>query len=161
MLSSKWWNNKASDIKLVYLYSTIKMMQVPINLRDPKQFLEYKKNPKISIVIYDDNLNGSKYRTRVNASYGHNRYEIYIICRFYCTFWIYPQHGEPKNLLLCFVNHETEHGIGIKRQCNEEVTSACQPVCWIYKRNDFKEKIFWTSTWKPSVHVPLPSSVDQ
>jgi hypothetical protein len=23
MLSSKWWNNKASDIKLVYLYSTI------------------------------------------------------------------------------------------------------------------------------------------
>ena len=24
MLSSKWWNNKASDIKLVYLHSTIK-----------------------------------------------------------------------------------------------------------------------------------------
>ena len=25
MLNSKWWNNKASDIKLVYLYSAIKM----------------------------------------------------------------------------------------------------------------------------------------
>jgi len=24
MLSSKWWNNEASDIKLVYFYSTIK-----------------------------------------------------------------------------------------------------------------------------------------
>jgi len=23
-LSSKWWNNKATDIKLVYIYSTIK-----------------------------------------------------------------------------------------------------------------------------------------
>jgi len=33
MLSSKWWNNKASVIKLVYLYSTIKMMKGPINLR--------------------------------------------------------------------------------------------------------------------------------
>ena len=33
MLSSKCWNNKASDIKLVYLYSTIKMMHGPINLR--------------------------------------------------------------------------------------------------------------------------------
>ena len=32
MLSSKWWNNKSSDIKLVYLYSTIKMMHGPINL---------------------------------------------------------------------------------------------------------------------------------
>ena len=32
-LSSKWWNNKASDIKLVYLYSTIKMMHGPINMR--------------------------------------------------------------------------------------------------------------------------------
>ena len=27
------WNNKASDIKLVYLYSTIKMMHGPINWR--------------------------------------------------------------------------------------------------------------------------------
>ena len=33
MLSSKWWNNKASDIKLAYLYSTIKMMHGPINLK--------------------------------------------------------------------------------------------------------------------------------
>ena len=33
MLSSKQWNNKASDIKFVYLYSTIKMMHGPINLR--------------------------------------------------------------------------------------------------------------------------------
>ena len=33
MLSSKWSNNKASDIKLVYLYSTVKMMHGPINLR--------------------------------------------------------------------------------------------------------------------------------
>ena len=32
MLSSKWRNKKASDIKLVYLYSTIKMMHGPINL---------------------------------------------------------------------------------------------------------------------------------
>ena len=31
MLSSKWWNNKANNIKLVYLYSTIKTMHVPIN----------------------------------------------------------------------------------------------------------------------------------
>jgi len=33
MLSSKQWNNKASDIKLVSLYSTIKMMHGPINIR--------------------------------------------------------------------------------------------------------------------------------
>ena len=33
MLRSKWWNNKASDIKLVYVYATIKMMHGPINLR--------------------------------------------------------------------------------------------------------------------------------
>ena len=32
MLSSKKWNNKTSDLKLVYLYSTIKMMHGPINL---------------------------------------------------------------------------------------------------------------------------------
>ena len=33
MLSSKRWNDKASNIKLVYLYWTIKMMHGPINLR--------------------------------------------------------------------------------------------------------------------------------
>jgi len=33
MLSSKWWNNNASDIKLVCVYSTIKMMYGPINLK--------------------------------------------------------------------------------------------------------------------------------
>jgi len=33
MLSSKFWNSKTSDIKLVCLYSTIKMMYGPINLR--------------------------------------------------------------------------------------------------------------------------------
>jgi len=33
MFSSKWWNNEASDIKLVYLYSAIKMMHGPINIR--------------------------------------------------------------------------------------------------------------------------------
>jgi hypothetical protein len=33
MLSSKWWNNKTSDIKLVYLYSSVKMMYGPINIR--------------------------------------------------------------------------------------------------------------------------------
>jgi len=32
MLSIKSWNNKASDIKLVSLYSTIKMMHGPINI---------------------------------------------------------------------------------------------------------------------------------
>jgi len=32
MLSSKQWNNKASDIKLVYIYSAIKMMHGPINV---------------------------------------------------------------------------------------------------------------------------------
>jgi len=32
MLSIKYRNNKASDIKLIYLYSTIKMMHVPINI---------------------------------------------------------------------------------------------------------------------------------
>jgi len=32
-LSIKKWNNKASDIKLVSLYSTIKMMHGPINIR--------------------------------------------------------------------------------------------------------------------------------
>jgi len=36
MLSSKQWNNKASDIKLVYLYSSIKMMHGPINIRFTK-----------------------------------------------------------------------------------------------------------------------------
>ena len=33
MLSSKQWNNKTSDIKLVCLYSTIKMMHGSINIR--------------------------------------------------------------------------------------------------------------------------------
>ena len=33
MLSSKWWNNKTSDIKTVYFYSTIKMEHGPINIR--------------------------------------------------------------------------------------------------------------------------------
>ena len=33
MLSIKWWNNKASGIKLVSLYSNIKMMHGPINIR--------------------------------------------------------------------------------------------------------------------------------
>jgi len=33
MLSIKQWNNKASDIKLVSLYSTIKMMHGPINIK--------------------------------------------------------------------------------------------------------------------------------
>jgi hypothetical protein len=33
MLSSKWWNIKTSDIKLVCLYSAMKMMHIPINLR--------------------------------------------------------------------------------------------------------------------------------
>jgi len=33
MLSSKQWNNKASDIKLLSLYSSIKMMLGPINIR--------------------------------------------------------------------------------------------------------------------------------
>ena len=33
MLSIKYWNNKASDIKLVSLYSTIKMMHDPINIK--------------------------------------------------------------------------------------------------------------------------------
>jgi len=32
MLSIKWWNNKARDIMLVSLYSTIKMMQGPIKI---------------------------------------------------------------------------------------------------------------------------------
>ena len=33
VLSIKWWNNKASDTKLVFLYSTSKMMHGPINVR--------------------------------------------------------------------------------------------------------------------------------
>ena len=33
MLSSKEWNNKTSDIKLICLYSTNKMMHIPIYLR--------------------------------------------------------------------------------------------------------------------------------
>ena len=33
MLSIKYWNNKASDIKLFSLYSIIKMMHGPINIR--------------------------------------------------------------------------------------------------------------------------------
>jgi len=33
MLSIKQWNNKTSDLKLVSLYSTIKMMHGPINIR--------------------------------------------------------------------------------------------------------------------------------
>ena len=55
MLSSKWWNNKASYIKLVYLYSTIKMMHGPINLR----FLQFRslpicipRNPVFTIFLY-------------------------------------------------------------------------------------------------------------
>ena len=49
MLNSKWWNNKTSDIKLVYLYSTIKMMHGPISIRF-KQV--YRQNViKISVGI--------------------------------------------------------------------------------------------------------------
>ena len=33
MLSSKQWNNKKSDIKLVYLYSTMKITHGPINFK--------------------------------------------------------------------------------------------------------------------------------
>jgi len=47
MLSSKWWNNKASDIKLVSLYSTIKIMHDPINVRVSLMF----SIPKCSIHI--------------------------------------------------------------------------------------------------------------
>ena len=32
MLSSKWWNNKASDIKLVYLYSVMNFVQKLLKL---------------------------------------------------------------------------------------------------------------------------------
>jgi len=39
MLSIKQWNNKASDIKLVSLYSTIKMMYGPINMRSYIMFI--------------------------------------------------------------------------------------------------------------------------
>jgi len=39
MLSIKQRNNKASDLKLVSLYSTIKMMHGPINIRDPCHLL--------------------------------------------------------------------------------------------------------------------------
>ena len=35
MLSSKYLNNKTSDIKLVYVHSTIKMMHGPINIKFP------------------------------------------------------------------------------------------------------------------------------
>ena len=33
MLSIKWWNNKASDIKLFSLYSTTKMKHSPMNIK--------------------------------------------------------------------------------------------------------------------------------
>jgi hypothetical protein len=39
MLSIKCWNNKASDIKLVYLYATNKMMHGPINIRHRNWYL--------------------------------------------------------------------------------------------------------------------------
>ena len=39
MLSSKQWNNKTSDIKLVSLHSTIKTMHGPINLRSTNCFI--------------------------------------------------------------------------------------------------------------------------
>ena len=39
MFRIKRWNNKASDITLVYLYSTIKMMHGPINVRFWKMIL--------------------------------------------------------------------------------------------------------------------------
>ena len=49
MLSSKWWNNKASDIKLVYLYSTIKITHGPINISLPSQIRPF--GLKFSIIF--------------------------------------------------------------------------------------------------------------
>ena len=43
MLSIKYGNNKASDIKLVSLYSTIKMMHGPINIRCLQLFRRSRK----------------------------------------------------------------------------------------------------------------------
>jgi len=50
MLSGKYWNNKASDIKLVSFYSIIKMMHGPINItvnvamqERPKVYYAYEK----------------------------------------------------------------------------------------------------------------------
>ena len=43
MLSSKRWNNKASDIKLAYLYSTIKMMHGPINISGLKMRMSMER----------------------------------------------------------------------------------------------------------------------
>jgi len=42
MLSSKWWNNKASDIKLVYLYS---------NYQDDARSNKLKKKTYIYITL--------------------------------------------------------------------------------------------------------------
>ena len=44
MLSSKQWNNKASDIKFVYLYSTVKMMHGPINIESRFSLKSNKTN---------------------------------------------------------------------------------------------------------------------
>jgi len=47
MLSSKWWNNKANNIKLVYLYSTIKTMHGPIYLRYKEELSIPTANPRL------------------------------------------------------------------------------------------------------------------
>ena len=49
MLSSKYRNNKASDIKLVYLYSTIKMMHGPINIRFTFRVINFLSKVKYTI----------------------------------------------------------------------------------------------------------------
>jgi len=72
MLSFKEGNKKASDIKLFYLYSTIKMMHVPINIRfnntfcfppflaDPWVTADYPLIPTALISYYKQTQNTSQ-----------------------------------------------------------------------------------------------------
>ena len=67
MLSIKYWNNKASGIKLVSLYSTIKMMHGPINIRCDRYYfyvtMEVKNMCWIRLHTYP--TVGHKYSSRI------------------------------------------------------------------------------------------------
>jgi len=76
MLSIKWWNNKASYIKLVSLYSTIKMMHGPINMETIIRILP----PKLVSFIWSSPVGVAN--TIYTNIHNHNQ----LTCIFFISF---------------------------------------------------------------------------
>ena len=72
MLSSKWWNNKASDIKLVYLYSTL----TGLSLHNKKLYLLCRTN--IKLVNKLDQIDFSKICSEVFLNLSEWQLLVYV-----------------------------------------------------------------------------------